>query len=265
MGNQVMGHPLWAHRLKLRRAYEHLHELEKEINVFVAEERDKLRASFEERPDGWWYILGTGAIVPTPYWGVIVGDFAHNLRSLLDQLVWSLVIANKEKPRGNSFPMCNSLAAWESTVLHPKNGPSPLEGVRLEAIAEIQWLQPYHPGNEPLDRLSWLSNTDKHRLVHPASVMSADSTPIGSIKQPDGTMEELTEVQFKRDVSLGEGAEAVVEVKLPGDFTLERAVYVGIDRFPVEIAFGKRALRFRDFKEIYDFVSRVLDRFDSLI
>lgn len=75
----------------------------------------------------------------------------------------------------------------------------------------------------------------------------------------------MTEVDFKREISLEGGAASIAEMKLPHDFTLERAAYVGLDRFPVEVAFGDRGLRYRHLKEIYDFVSKALDRFDRLI
>lgn len=261
-----MSHPLWAHHLKLRRAYEHLHDLEKNINVFIAEQGGKLREYFEDRSDGWWYVVGTDAVSPTPYWGVIVGDFAHNLRSLLDQLVWTLVTVNQEEPgRHNAFPVCENWDAWDATVENPTKRPSPLQGVSVEARAEIQWLQPYHSGNEPLGLLSWLSNTDKHQLVHPSSIASSDGSPIGLMKRPDGSVEELRDVVFHSDVPLDSGPETIVEVRLPETFTLERADYVSIDRFPVDVAFGDKRLRYRDLKEIYEFTSRLLGHFDTLI
>ena len=69
----VTDDPLLGCRLKLQGAWRHRQALGEELQMFL------------ERADP----------EPSPlHLGVIVGDFLHNLRCVLDHLVWQLVVLN---------------------------------------------------------------------------------------------------------------------------------------------------------------------------
>lgn len=258
-------HPLYAHHLKLRRAHEHLLELHKVIALFVEEQEPSLKEVFEERHDGWWYVVGCEPLPTTPYWGVIVGDFIHNLRSLLDQLVASLVRQRGEVRirKHHKFPVMNHHNEWDQVVngigRDESTPPDPLRGVSEEGRAEIYWLQPFN-GNDPLALVSSLSNTDKHRLVHTGSILSADEGPTGEIKVTDGSIQALTQVEYSSNMLLAAGSDEVVRVKLPDDFTLERAPYVTLTAFPVDVTFGEPGVTYGELRESYEWTANALRR-----
>ncbi|HWY89805.1 MAG TPA: hypothetical protein VNY31_03965 [Solirubrobacteraceae bacterium] len=68
--------PLLGCRLKLMQAWLHLQSLDADVGHFLS----------SNDPD------------PPPHLGVIVGDFLHDLRCVLDHLVWQLVLLNGRKP-----------------------------------------------------------------------------------------------------------------------------------------------------------------------
>ena len=137
--------PLLGCRLKLQAAWRHRQALGEQLEAFVA----------RDDPE------------PSPlHLGVIVGDFLHNLRCVLDHLVWQLVELNGVKPGDhNQFPIFDTPAAYNE-----KAGRY-LRGVASDHRALIEGFQPYHLDGDPtrhyLAVLRDLSNIDKHRFVHP--------------------------------------------------------------------------------------------------
>jgi hypothetical protein len=104
-------------------------------------------------------------------WGTIVGDFAHNLRSALDQLIWQLVLHRGGTPaRRTQFPIFIRRAPYRL------RGRAMIEGVARKDRGAIERLQPFRAmrrplaGADPLAQLARLSNTDKHRTLHTARV-----------------------------------------------------------------------------------------------
>jgi hypothetical protein len=119
-----------------------------------------------------------------PTWGLIVGDFAHNLRSALDHLVWQLVILSGNKPSAaNQFPISSSRSRyWLPQGRRPGMRDRMLKGVAPPHRAMIDFVQP-HMGEEPtettLAHLAWLSNVDKHNVIHAGIVR---------VREPDESM-----------------------------------------------------------------------------
>src|SRR5439155_21053237 len=60
-----------------------------------------------DRPDGQHYVFRVRIFEePDPRWGLIAGDFVHNIRSALDYLAWQLVILNGKRPNSAvQFPI----------------------------------------------------------------------------------------------------------------------------------------------------------------
>jgi len=146
--------PLLGCRLKLQGARWHRQALGEELKEFLT------RAEPESSP---------------LHLGVIVGDFLHNLRCVLDQLVWQLVVLNGGKPGDhNQFPIFDTPDAYK------KKAGRYLRGVAADHRALIETFQPYHVGVEAryhnLAVLRDLSNIDKHRFVHPVVIVGEGDT-----------------------------------------------------------------------------------------
>lgn len=139
--------PLLGCRLKLKEAWLHLQSLDREVEAF----RDR------NDPE------------PPLHLGVIVGDFLHNERCVLDHLVWQLVLLNGRKPNDRSqFPITNTPEGFAAAA------ESSLRGVASDHLALIETFQPYHLDGNPAEHvlavLRDLSNIDKHRFVHPVLI-----------------------------------------------------------------------------------------------
>ena len=179
---------------------------------------------------------------------VLIGEFAYNLKSGLDQLMWQLALLSDHQPtRAIAFPIqtdrCRTsqerfmLATWD------------LPG---EAIEIIKTLQPYTRGDQyethPLWQLRKLRQLDKHatlEVLH-ADIAIAVSGPAG--------------VCNRRELSDG------VEISIP----LELKDHVSIEPQPPDLLFGKPAdmlgpefaVSEADIVKIYEFVrDEVLPRF----
>lgn len=141
--------PLLGCRLKLQGAWRHRQALRAELEAFLA----------KADPE------------PSPlHLGVIVGDFLHNLRCVLDHLVWQLVKLNGQKPgEYNQFPICDTRKNYKE-----KAGRY-LRGLATEHSLLIEEFQPYHRGSDAASHylavLRDLSNIDKHRFVHPVVIV----------------------------------------------------------------------------------------------
>ncbi len=140
--------PLLGCRWKLQQAWRHLQSIDADVGAFLA--RDDVE--------------------PPAYLGVLVGDFLHNLRCVLDHLVWQLVLLNEQEPSyRHQFPITDKPGAFAGAT-------DSLRGVATEHQALIEQFQPYHvdggnPSQHMLAVLRDLSNIDKHRFVHPVLVI----------------------------------------------------------------------------------------------
>jgi hypothetical protein len=141
--------PLLGCRLKLQGAWRHRQALGEELQMFL------------ERADP----------EPSPlHLGVIVGDFLHNLRCVLDHLVWQLVVLNGQEPSDhNQFPIFDTPDAYK------KKAGRYLRGIAADHRALVETFQPYHLGDDAASHylavLRDLSNIDKHRFVHPVVIV----------------------------------------------------------------------------------------------
>jgi hypothetical protein len=116
---------------------------------------------------------------PLPDWSLLVSDIVCDLRFILDNLAYELVIANTgadppPNERGIEFPIFDDKGKFMQT----RNDGRP---VRISGLAKIgdmdAWvqrmieeLQPYHeeqPQNNGFMNLNEMCNTYKHRLLAP--------------------------------------------------------------------------------------------------
>lgn len=168
--------PLLGCRLKLQQAWRHRQKLGEAIAT-------------EWRPGE-----------PRPlHFGVILGDFLHNLRGVLDHVIWQLVLLNGNEPtRANAFPICDTQEDFDK--LAKRN----LRGLTDDQRALVQEYQPYRLGDEArrhfLAVLRDLSNTDKHQFVHPTDVVSEGSEPVPVFTRVGITTEALLAAGKVRDI-----------------------------------------------------------------
>jgi hypothetical protein len=98
-------------------------------------------------------------VYPVRDWGIILGDAVHCLRSMLDQLAYTL--ADDPSPQ-TAFPICLTEKEWVTRA------PAQYWSISPGFIKFLDHVQPYHrsdPTAHPLAILRALSNLDKHRGI----------------------------------------------------------------------------------------------------
>jgi hypothetical protein len=167
--------------------------------------------------------------------GLIFGDYIHNLRCALDQLVWALAVNNnggKDPANANlvGFPIADQRAQFYDAPV--------LRNLTWEQATVLESFQPYHGGDahKALADLNSLWNDDKHRLVLPVIARIRrmplfEMTDIGEVVDEWYEAEKPLKPNTKiaRVSAIPSGPNPDVQVK----------------NIPVQVAFGKRR-RVRD-------------------
>jgi hypothetical protein len=248
-------------RMKLDRAEQHLDALEAEVAPYNA------RGPYSVRPleaDGdWWVARLTVTEPPDPRWALIVGDFLHNARSALDNLVWQLVLVNGAEPSfRNQFPIFADTPASENArVKRHARIREMLAGVGADEVAFICELQPYtgpHVHRNAKTALRWLaklSNTDKHRYLHPALGVH-DPTQVSRTQVR--CSRPILEHRSSADAMLQDGAE-LLAVRTGADAKVIMEGGVAFD-----VAFGEPVVTVSFLDGIHEQVSRIVDHFAPL-
>lgn len=165
---------MWA---KIIRAEEHLAAIKAEVALYGELDPYDLIREFNDE--------GTECTVrlvileePTIRLPLLIGDFAHNLRSALDHLAaWLVARNNGTVTEETTFPIRVDLVNKRG---RPWSGPVTITPpVSDEAMAVIEPLQPYHGGDtaarNKLALLRSINNADKHRNLLVASSFMADA------------------------------------------------------------------------------------------
>jgi len=198
-------------RSKAARAREHLETLSAETDAFGKDEPVRLVSSFDR--DTATHVVNAKIREPDqPRWGLLLGDFAQNARAALDHLVWQLVLLSGNTPGlENAFPIATTCTAYRGS---PEGRRMSLRERGLKGVDDnyrpaIDAVQPYllaeDPASHPLAGLQWLSNIDKHRVIHAAAVAArrpdvttfAVSSPTGGDAEvwiAEGPLEDGAEV-----------------------------------------------------------------------
>lgn len=159
---------------KINRAYEHLQTLHEEIEIWAHTDPYGMRQKVSDDGREHSLTLLVHRYPDSPAFGLLVGDCAQNMRSVLDHLVFAVasdVLSEQEladAEEGLAFPICTTQGAWESAIARGR-----LRGIEGEVLAAIQKRQPYdtpnrgeQAGGPLLSALHWLNNRDKHRVLH---------------------------------------------------------------------------------------------------
>ena len=185
---------------KIGRARRELRLLKADIDSFCKEKSRLIVPEGSGEQVSWVYRGDT----PNPPidWSIRVGEFAYNLRSSLDHLVWQLVKANGEKANTrNLFPIYKKIDEASEQRLSER-----LKGVSVGAQGYIRSIQPGCADlvgiGHRLANLNAIGNIDKHRHVIVTSVRwdGIDPRVIDRLSWPDRT---------------GTGGKAFVHLEVP--------------------------------------------------
>ena len=179
-------------RRRLRRARKHLNEFERTATRFINSIHHEVVT--EKDSDGVNQLLRIkvkGGKEPPLSLSLIAGDCIHNLRSILDNLIWqlgSLSGCSKTKLGDLAFPT-RDFDAWKKKF-------NCLPQSAIDLIGSLQPDQPYKgrndPDSHPLRILNRLWNDDKHRVpalmltVHKSTGISPGVGAGQIVRLPDG-------------------------------------------------------------------------------
>jgi hypothetical protein len=201
-------------QLKLTRANEHLGTLTDAAGRWVNEEFRHTETEVVRGEHQWAVYRWAQMSEPDPMWGVYLGDFVHNVRSALDQIVWLCVLANGGSPgKHTQFPFLQSEKEWTEKITSRTDGYlPPTNGVSPQVLAVIMGAQPFQfSGKErsghPFVRLLRMSNVDKHRTLHVAKVLAG---PLSISYSPEGIIKIVNLKQART-------ASVVRPISAPGD------------------------------------------------
>lgn len=148
--------------LKIKRAREHITELDRQLCAFfdsgpykVGTKRDSQNRKLI------YYVVSAQPSPDCP--PLVAGDAIQNLMSALAELACQIVCSDTgDKPPNPNwiyFPIADDIAKYEAK----KHGK--MAGASQEAFYAIDALQPYKGGNDSLWVLYRLNNIEKHRLL----------------------------------------------------------------------------------------------------
>ena len=146
---------------RLERAKFHLDDLANQVERFRS--RDPYTAVSEPNRKGVGYVIKITSHEPVPpILGLIAADFVHNLRALLDNLIWTLAPDALRGSQKLAFPLFLTPTSFDRFTTTVLKGKLPLE--RVDALERHQ---PYNrrPDDVENDRLRILHkmwNADKH-------------------------------------------------------------------------------------------------------
>ncbi len=207
--------PLKGAAVKLARAGEHLETINAALRSFIEVElNNSMMLSGMDPENPGWQIVSWATPVPEadPRIGAILGDFVHNVRSALDQLMWSLVAASGGKAGNHThWPIIETDGQWRNSITNrpATEGFPPTHGITDDALQLVKSFQPLTRGrkgrsNAPLMQLLRLSNEDKHRTLH-ASLGVPVQIPALTI-EPPGYVAIVSAQTVQRPIPVKEGA-----------------------------------------------------------
>ena len=185
--------PLAGCRAKLDRAQEHLTALEVDIADFLGGDEQPYSYVGEVLPkdgDGDTYYLIRADVrrEPPTEWGIVLGEFFHDLRSMLDQLVSRLIEhRGNVPPEGKAgFPIFfrEDWSGFEKQCKNAMLGTDPADRAVVKRLQPDPRLPHAERRKHWLSLLHWAWNEDKHRVLHPVYVTGAEITSPEDFPRP---------------------------------------------------------------------------------
>ena len=148
--------------LKIKRAKEHVADLERQLRAFLDTGPYKVGAKHDPQTRKLIYYVASTEPIPDCL-PLVAGDAIQNLMSALDHLAYQIVCNdtgdNPPNPRGIYFPIADDATKYEAGKRRR------MEGAHQETFDAIDALKPYKGGNDRLWALYRLNNIEKHRLL----------------------------------------------------------------------------------------------------
>jgi hypothetical protein len=156
-------------RLKIKRAYNHIHELETWVAELMRANIDAARAYNAENPHrSADHIMLVRPVGFSEDAAPILGDIVHNLRAALDLAASAIVIAGGEDPIQMYFPLTDTRDNLLKSEYYQR-----IKRLAPElAILIADHIKPYKAANYPLWALNRLDRMDKHRVLVPTITRS---------------------------------------------------------------------------------------------
>lgn len=192
-------------RAKIARAQSGVEEL---VELARTTMRDGPQPTFTVHIEDGWEVVTLRLPGFSAMLSVILGEIVHNVRSALDNAIWSAALANGGTPHGRTaFPIATKADDYRRAVNPPPPKPgkrplrSPIEGVSSSVTAIVKRHQPFQTVQtggevraEPLAVLHAMWNVDKHRsILRPAAAAPDDPELICALftwpSIPGGTVE----------------------------------------------------------------------------
>jgi hypothetical protein len=148
--------------LKIKRAKEHVQDLELRVRAFL--DTNPYKVGTQRNPQTRQLIYHLTSVEATPdCLPLVAGDVLQNLMSALDHMAYQIVCSdtadNPPRPSRIYFPIADSSTEYESR----KGGK--IEGALKVTVDAIDAIKPYKGGNDLLWMLYRLNNIEKHRLL----------------------------------------------------------------------------------------------------
>lgn len=190
--------------LKVDRANQHANALKATIERWL-EDRPYSISFHAEGDTGQQAFLIHIEREPPPEWSVVIGEAVYNLRSALDHAVYALSSLDGDPPDGTEFPIFKDCERFESTSR--PGGRWKARGLRQDALAVVESVQPFHHGQDPEIHPLWVlqefSNIDKHRTLNTTGgvfgTRNLKLSPSGDIR--------IKNVEIRGDGPVTDGAE----------------------------------------------------------
>jgi hypothetical protein len=162
-------------RTRLGWARKHVEDLKKASDEFMRADPDPGSAiDYKQEPYAGRILVSVHLPDGFPdEFGRLMGGAFHQLRSLIDNLAYQLVLANHGTPtKKTEFPILIDGTDFEAKTRRA------LDGMSATARAAIKALQPFsewpeHPEHTTIWLIHELNNIDKHRLAHLACLWIA--------------------------------------------------------------------------------------------
>lgn len=195
-------------KLKIKRAEQHIDELNQILSTFV--KTDFLRLHIEKQQDTGRSLVKFEMTKSLP-WAtpLVIGDVVHNLHSALDLMACEIVsMAGGTPSRDTYFPFADTRQKLEAAI---RKGEMKIVGSDIIAVL-LDVIKPYNNGGDSiLCALHRLDIIDKHRMLIP-------TVSIGALTHVNANIGPVTFT----DCTLAVGQGGVLSLlDMPGDVEIE--------------------------------------------
>jgi hypothetical protein len=248
-------------RLKLARAKTRMDELRSAVDSYLAGDPCRI----EEVSSGTKYSLRTFVdTAPDDAWVMDVAEISGHARSVLDQLVWQLVLANGQDPNSfhTQFPISTDHDSY-ARGKKPKREQM-LAGVARKHRRIIDNYQPYQSGSQatrhPLYILNQVVNSEKHKAGH--AVIASATECRARLVRPG---EEEAYINFHRAMPLGNGTDMLSVDNHPDPAAPDKVVTLELVSFATDVGFTGQdeVVLLADLERAILMVSEIVDRCEA--